>query len=50
MHVIMDEPIYDIITWFNFTKKKKISKVEICASGRVISDEIDEYAKYVDCD
>lgn len=34
-------------------KKKNFPKVEICAnylSGRFISDEIDEYAKYVDCD
>lgn len=53
INVIRDEPIYDITTWFNFTKKKNFPKVEICAnylSGRVISDEIDEYAKYVDCD
>lgn len=52
MNVIADEPIYDIITWFNFPQKNEIfPKVEICAnylSGRVISYEIDEFAKYVD--
>lgn len=36
-----------------FLKHEIFSKVQICAyylSGRVISDEIDEFAKYVDCD